>query len=195
MDSAREIFFREGFVAANLDVVARQAGVAKGTLYRYFESKAELYLAVLALNGGEFERRMRAAISSDGTAADQIRQAARFYYQHWSENRNYFSIFWAIENQAVIGELPTKVVEEVTKLWRQCLQILADVIGNGVRTGQFVDCDPWEAANIFWTLSNALIQTEALPVRRALRRKPPAQMFDDAIEVLLRGLATVDDAA
>jgi len=32
LDSAREIFFRDGFMAANLDVVAERAGVAKGTL-------------------------------------------------------------------------------------------------------------------------------------------------------------------
>ena len=39
-----------GFVEANLDEVASRAGVAKGTLYRYFESKADLYVAVLAEN-------------------------------------------------------------------------------------------------------------------------------------------------
>jgi len=195
MSAAREIFFREGFMATNLDVVARRAGVAKGTLYRYFESKAELYVAVLAVNGDEFERRLRAVISPDARATDQIRQAARFYFEHWSENRNYFSIFWAIENQSVIGELPPTVIDEITKLWKQCLQVLADVIERGVRDGEFFDCDPWEAANIFWTLGNAVIQTEVSPARRALRRKPLVEAFDDAIEVLLRGLASVDPVA
>jgi TetR/AcrR family transcriptional repressor of mexJK operon len=192
VNSAREIFFREGFVAANLDRVARRAGLAKGTLYRYFESKAELYVAVLVQNGDEFERLLRASISPDQPAVDQIRQAARFYFEHWTENRNYFSIFWAIENQSVIGELPPSVVAEVTKLWKQCLQILADVIDQGIRDGQLFHRDPWEAANIFWTLGNAIIQTDASPVRRALRRKPLDEAFDDAVEVLLRGLTTVD---
>jgi AcrR family transcriptional regulator len=36
LDAAREIFFRDGFMDANLDDVAKGAGVAKGTLYRYF---------------------------------------------------------------------------------------------------------------------------------------------------------------
>ena len=48
LDAARAVFFQDGFVATNLDKVADQAGVAKGTLYRYFESKADLYVAVLA---------------------------------------------------------------------------------------------------------------------------------------------------
>ena len=34
--------------------MAEKAGVAKGTLYRYFESKADLYVAVLADNGNAF---------------------------------------------------------------------------------------------------------------------------------------------
>ena len=53
LESARDVFFRDGFMAANLDEVADKAGVAKGTLYRYFESKADLYVAVLADNGHE----------------------------------------------------------------------------------------------------------------------------------------------
>ena len=53
LDSARAVFFRDGFMAANLDEVAERAGVAKGTLYRYFENKAELYVAVLTGNGDE----------------------------------------------------------------------------------------------------------------------------------------------
>ncbi len=41
LKAARGVFFRDGFMAANLDEVAENAGVAKGTLYRYFESKAD----------------------------------------------------------------------------------------------------------------------------------------------------------
>ena len=56
------MFFRDGFMRANLDEMAEKAGVAKGTLYRYFESKADLYVAVLALNNQEiFDEQMKAA--------------------------------------------------------------------------------------------------------------------------------------
>ena len=189
LDAAREVFFRDGFMAANLDEVARGAGVAKGTLYRYFESKADLYVAVLAINGDEFERRMRATISPGLSAADQIRETSRFYFKHWTDNREYFQIFWAIENQSVIGELPPEVIEQVTKLWEQCLQILADVIESGVRSGEFVGCDSWEVANIFWSLGNAMIQSEGSMAKRQLRRKPLREAFDDGIGFLLQGLS------
>ena len=56
---------------------------------------------------------------------------------------------------------------------------LADVIDEGVRRHEFADCDAWEVANIFWTLGNAIIQTEASTTRRALRRKSLEETFED----------------
>jgi AcrR family transcriptional regulator len=190
LESAREVFFRDGFMAANLDEVAEKAGVAKGTLYRYFESKAELYVAVLGHNGAIFEEKMRETLDSALPAAEQIRRTARFYFEHYVENRDYFQIFWAIENQWVIGDLPAGVVEEVSRLWERCLQILAEIIEAGIERGQFVECDAWEVANLLWTIANGLIHTETSSTRRQLRRAPLDRAFDDAIEIVLRGLAT-----
>jgi TetR/AcrR family fatty acid metabolism transcriptional regulator len=189
LDAAREVFFRDGFMAANLDEVAQKAGVAKGTLYRYFESKAELYVEVLAHNGEIFKQRMHEAVSSGGGAADRIRRVAKFYFEHWVRNRDYFQIFWAIENQPVIGELPTGVLGEVSNLWAECIEIVAGIVSEGVEKGELTECDPWEVANILWTVANALIQTEKSATRRSLRRVSLEKAFDDAIELFLRGLA------
>ena len=189
LDAAREVFFRDGFMAANLDEVAQKAGVAKGTLYRYFDSKAELYVAVLAHNGEIFKQRMRETVSGDAAAADRIHHASKFYFDHWIRNRDYFQIFWAIENQAVIGELPPGVVEEVSTLWEECIEIVAGIVSQGVESGEFRRCDPWEVANILWTVANGLIQTEKSATRRSLRRVSLETAFNDAIELFLRGLA------
>jgi AcrR family transcriptional regulator len=189
LDAAREVFFRDGFGGANLDEVAAIAEVAKGTLYRHFDSKADLYVAVLSHNGQVFEERMREAADRASVAADQIRQVGRFYYEHWTRNREYFQIFWAVDNQELIGELPSGVVDEVTKLWENCLRILADVIRAGVDAGEFAPCDPWEVANILWTVANGLIQTELVAPRRELRRRDLDRVFGDMVELFLRGIA------
>jgi AcrR family transcriptional regulator len=189
LEAARVVFFRDGFMPANLDEVADLAGVAKGTLYRYFDSKAELYVAVLAHDGALFERKLRETLVPQLAAPEQIRRTGRFYLDHWTRNRDYFRIFWAIENQEVIGELPPGVIEEITKLWAQCLQLLADIVLRGVETGCFVACDPWQVAHLLWTLANGLIQTEGSPARRGLRRGELVRDFDQAIEIVLRGLA------
>ena len=188
LEAAREVFFRDGFMAANLDEVAQKAGVAKGTLYRYFESKAELYVEVLAHNGEIFKQRMNETVSSGGAAADRIRRVSKFYFEHWIRNRDYFQIFWAIENQSVIGELPPGVLGQVSSLWEECIEILASIVAEGVERGEFSECDPWEVANILWTVANALIQTEKSATRRSLRRVSLERAFDDAVDLFLRGL-------
>jgi AcrR family transcriptional regulator len=45
--AALDVFAEKGFAAAKLDEIARRAGVSKGTLYLYFEDKAELFRAVV----------------------------------------------------------------------------------------------------------------------------------------------------
>jgi AcrR family transcriptional regulator len=47
VDAARSVFARKGFSGAIVDEIAKDAGVAKGTVYLYFRSKKEIYRAVL----------------------------------------------------------------------------------------------------------------------------------------------------
>ncbi|HSJ96418.1 MAG TPA: TetR/AcrR family transcriptional regulator [Myxococcota bacterium] len=194
LDSARAVFFRDGFMAANLDEVAERAGVAKGTLYRYFENKAELYVAVLAENGDVFERKMRESIEEGIAPAEQVRRLSRFYFQHWTTHREYFPIFWALANEQVIGELPPAVVTQVSQLWEQCLRLLADVLDRGVRERVFAPHDSWEVAHILWTLANGLIASENAQAARKLRRRRLETVFEDAVELALRGLTVPERA-
>ena len=46
MDGARDVFLAQGFDAASMGEIARKAGVSKGTLYVYFDSKEQLFEAI-----------------------------------------------------------------------------------------------------------------------------------------------------
>src|SRR5580693_8490968 len=46
MEGAREVFLAQGFDAASMGEIARKAGVSKGTLYVYFDSKEQLFETV-----------------------------------------------------------------------------------------------------------------------------------------------------
>jgi AcrR family transcriptional regulator len=46
LDGARKVFLAHGFDAASMGEIARKAGVSKGTLYVYFESKERLFEAI-----------------------------------------------------------------------------------------------------------------------------------------------------
>ena len=195
LEAAREIFFRDGFMAANLDEVAEKAGVAKGTLYRYFESKADLYVAVLADNGKVFTDKMSVAAKGEGSALDRLWEIANFYLDHWTNHQDYFQIFWAIDNQSVIGDLPGQVIDEVQRLWEESLRIVEGVLVTGVEQGELRECDTWAVANILWTVANSIIQSEGTLARRELRKRPLEDVFQVAINALLRGLAVQPEDA
>lgn len=52
IDGARDIFLRDGFEGANVDEIAREAGVSKATLYSYFPDKRLLFIEVASAQCG-----------------------------------------------------------------------------------------------------------------------------------------------
>jgi AcrR family transcriptional regulator len=44
---AHQVFLEEGYAAASMSTIATRVGGSKGTLYNYFRSKAELFVAVI----------------------------------------------------------------------------------------------------------------------------------------------------
>lgn len=74
VDAALSVFAAKGFAATRLDDVARQAGVSKGTLYLYFDNKAELFKemirqTLLARFAASLERAEVAISASDALRA------------------------------------------------------------------------------------------------------------------------------
>ena len=47
LEAALKVFSQKGFHAANVSDVAAQAGVSQGTIYWYFDSKDDLFMAAL----------------------------------------------------------------------------------------------------------------------------------------------------
>ncbi len=62
--AAAAVFADKGFHAALMDEVAARAGIGKGTIYRYFASKQELFFSILDSGGEE----LQAALASAGGA-------------------------------------------------------------------------------------------------------------------------------
>lgn len=52
--AAARIFLRDGYAGASVDVIAREAGVSKATLYSHFRSKEELFGAIICQQCGQF---------------------------------------------------------------------------------------------------------------------------------------------
>ena len=192
LKAAKEIFFRDGFADTNLDEVASRAEVGKGTLYRHFESKAELYVAVLAAGGAVFDDGMRAACERGATALERLRSIGRFYRRYWSEHPEYFSIFSVLHFPEFIGQLSPALLGEVRTIWERPLRRLEQVIADGVRRGELRRCDPWIVANVIWRSGNSAVAALVTPRRARVIDCSAEELYESTLDVLLWGLEARD---
>ncbi len=72
IEAAKAEFIEHGFVAANMDRISQSAEVSKRTLYRHFESKEVLFIAVLALIQEEVTDHTRYVVDPMLSLSDQL---------------------------------------------------------------------------------------------------------------------------
>jgi AcrR family transcriptional regulator len=68
--AAEELFKKVGFRAVTMEMVAREANVAKATLYSHFKNKDELYVAVCARMAGILRTSVEQALTKADTPLD-----------------------------------------------------------------------------------------------------------------------------
>jgi AcrR family transcriptional regulator len=91
LDGARKVFLDLGFDGASMGDIARAAGVSKGTLYVYFENKAELFSALIADERKHAKRDFKLDPESDDVEAD-LRRYGRSLIPYISRPRNIQSV-------------------------------------------------------------------------------------------------------
>jgi AcrR family transcriptional regulator len=92
--AARELIEEDGYGSASVAAVAERAGVASGTVYRHFESKAELFLEVFRTVCAGEERAMLAAADDAGPAAvDRLEAVLATFARRALQNRR---LAWAL---------------------------------------------------------------------------------------------------
>lgn len=73
-ESALKIFTERGFSNATMDEIAALSGVAKGTIYRHFKSKDDLFEQLLTSRSDEVVKKLSGIFSVSGDVLDQIRE-------------------------------------------------------------------------------------------------------------------------
>jgi AcrR family transcriptional regulator len=80
LDAASEVFTTRGYHAAAMDDIADAAGVSKPVLYQHFESKLDLYLALLDRSCERLADVVAEAMASTGDNAQRVDAAVGAFY-------------------------------------------------------------------------------------------------------------------
>ena len=133
--AALSLFVEKGFAATRLDEVAARAGVSKGTLYLYFDSKEALFIAVIREGILPVIEAGRAVV--DEHANDPV-AALHAYVHGW----------WAQLGDTPYGGVPKLMISEaqnfpevanfyLTEVIQPGRALLGEIIERGVRMGVF----------------------------------------------------------
>lgn len=137
LDAALALFVEKGFAATRSEEVAARAGVAKGTLYRYYPSKEELFKAVVReyLSVHIAESAAQAA-QHEGPVAGLLGQMMRAWWAKVGDgNAGVVCKILMIEARN-FPELARFYVSEVIA---PSQDLLGGLVARGIRTGEFRD--------------------------------------------------------
>jgi AcrR family transcriptional regulator len=85
LKSARRIFARDGFEAARIEDVAAHAGHTRGAFYAHFQTKEDLFLALLEQQAKAHLERMWQLLESCATPEDRLRCLREYYVAKLSD--------------------------------------------------------------------------------------------------------------
>ena len=91
--AARKVFAVSGFNEATMDGIAAAAGIAKGTIYLYFSSKKDVYLAALKQGLTELMDRTRTNMHSATGIQARLRSFVRTRIEYAEANRDFIKIY------------------------------------------------------------------------------------------------------
>ena len=135
LDAAAELFAAHPFHKVLLDDVARMARVGKGTLYLYFSSKDELYLAMLFREFAGLVERLRRQLDAEAPADEQMAGVVAEIVRHLFGKATIMELLrGAVVNCPQDGKWNDKRLEMRT--------LLENLIKRGIRQGLFQDTDP-----------------------------------------------------
>jgi TetR/AcrR family transcriptional regulator of autoinduction and epiphytic fitness len=156
ISAARTVFARSGFTSAIMDAIAREAGIAKGTVYLYFRSKTEIYKAVLDHDMKALQASCLARIEAAATLPAKIEAFALARLENADARREFFRIMDAEGSNLTYNR------RQYRDWHREPVLRLAQAIDEATRSGQIRPLPPEKAAWLIADMIRGAIQRRIL---------------------------------
>jgi AcrR family transcriptional regulator len=129
---ATQLFSEKGYHDVTIDEVATKAGIAKGTIYLYFESKERLYLEILENCFESIESRIEKEVSKTDPASEKLRKVLRLIFGFYRQNLDVLRILSRDETHLIREHY------QFTERWRERrVRLYEKILEKGVKEGFF----------------------------------------------------------
>src|SRR5208283_4262966 len=160
LKAAREVFSRLGFAVATVDDVAERAGIAKGTIYLYFRSKEEIYLACLLEEVHELMRRSCDEMDAKPDLRSKLEAYFRVRFEFCEKHEAFYRIYQA-EYSGLFMKGRT-IPREFRALLEQSLDYMTEVMERAVKSGEIRKVPARSAASEVLDMSRGIAENRLL---------------------------------
>ena len=179
VDGASRAFAEYGMRKTTIDDIVREAGVARATLYKHFETKADVFAAVVRKEAGEMIDAVQLAVEAESTAREKMRAAL---VAHTDMMRRKLNILRLMVEEAAHGRVHSR--PGMDELRSRAVRVYERILADGVASGELSVDDVAAAAPVLVLLFKGLfmaVLAEAIgPERDAL--------VDSMLDIVMDGL-------
>lgn len=150
IEAAAKVFARRGFASTLMAEIAIEAGIGKGTLYEYFDSKENLFFAVFEWFVQATEAEAKVSISAlGGSASERLDALSDSLMSSWAQMEDMYSLVMEFWSASASSQMRERFKQAFKNGYSDFRQIVSTLIRDGIERGEFqpqVDIDSVAAA-------------------------------------------------
>jgi AcrR family transcriptional regulator len=160
VDAAEKVFFGKGVDTATMDEIADEAELSKGTLYLYFKSKTELYLAVCEKGMHLMLGQFHTAYNVPASGREKLRNIGLTYFNFAVTQPDYFKASSYFELTDMDHDAKdSEIAISCHDLGESLFGYTLDAIRDGMNDGSIHEKhNPNELAVMMWSSMRGVIQ-------------------------------------
>lgn len=135
LEAARDVMAEDGWKGAQVALIAARAGVATGSVYRYFESKSVLFSHVLSAVSEHELTILRSIIEGPGSASKRLHDAVLAFVRRGLKSRK---LAYTLIAEPCEPEIDATRIKYRGEIEREIMRVIRD----GISKGEFVDQEP-----------------------------------------------------
>ena len=181
LEAAVKQFSVNGYNKASVDNICEQAGVSKGAFFHHFQTKQEVFLALLDGWLQTFDKAIEA--SKESTVPETFQMMTEYFPYIFESASDNLPMFLEFLLQASRDE---KIWQASIAPYRRYHKHFASLIKRGVAEGSFVDVDPNLAARLIVSAAMGLLLQSLLDPQGAKWEKVARDSTNMLVNSLLK---------
>ncbi len=132
IDAAVVVIAENGYHQAQVSKIAKQAGVADGTIYLYFKNKEDILISVFQEKMGLFVDNLQNIIKDGTTSSDKLLKMVENHFRVLATDHHL-----AIVTQLELRQSNKEIRLKINEVLKEYLMLLDDILIEGIENGEF----------------------------------------------------------